>query len=265
MSSAHSIKQKLLCGGYILNKHGFGRATFFVSCFLLVSVILAAIATVSARIFISEAESASACEGRKPLPTVIIDAGHGGRDGGASADDGTLEKALNLAVAKKLERLFSDAGYKTVMTRTEDVALGDENSSHKKLDDLRARVELAKEYENAIFISVHMNKFPVPKYSGLCVYFSKKTAGSHALAEEVRMTVAASLQKENSRQIKGAGSEIYVLYNAPCTAILVECGFLSNPSELAMLKTEEYQSKIAACIFTGAANYMSKTITEEVN
>ena len=151
------------------------------------------------------------------------------------------------------------------MTRTEDVALGDENSSHKKLDDLRARVELAKEYENAIFISVHMNKFPVPKYSGLCVYFSKKTAGSPALAEEVRMTVAASLQKENGRQIKGAGSEIYVLDNAPCTAILVECGFLSNPSELAMLKTEEYQSKIAACIFTGAANYMSKTITEEVN
>ena len=86
-----------------------------------------------------------------------------------------------------------------------------------------------------------------------------------ALAEEVRMTVAASLQKENGRQIKGAGSEIYVLDNAPCTAILVECGFLSNPSELAMLKTEEYQSKIAACIFTGAANYMSKTITEEVN
>ena len=79
------------------------------------------------------------------------------------------------------------------------------------------------------------------------------------------MTVAASLQKENSRQIKGAGSEIYVLDNAPCTAILVECGFLSNPSELAMLKTEEYQSKIAACICTGAANYMSKTITEEVN
>ena len=102
MSSAHSIKQKLLCGGYILNKHGFGRATFFVSCFLLVSVILAAIATVSARIFISEAESASAGEGQKPLPTVIIDAGHGGRDGGAAADDGTLEKALNLAVAKKL-------------------------------------------------------------------------------------------------------------------------------------------------------------------
>ena len=161
------------------------------------------------------------------------------------------------------------AGRQNMLVRAgetaEPVLLGDENSSHKKLDDLRARVELAKEYENAIFISVHMNKFPVPKYSGLCVYFSKKTAGSPALAEEVRMTVAASLQKENGRQIKGAGSEIYVLYNAPCTAILVECGFLSNPSELAMLKTEEYQSKIAACIFTGAANYMSKTITEEVN
>lgn len=246
-------------------KYSIKRSIFFVSCFLVVSVLLAAVATVSARIFISEAESAAAGEGEKPLPVIIIDAGHGGRDGGAAADDGTLEKDLNLAVAKELCDLFEGAGYDTVMTRTEDVALGDENSSHKKLGDLKARVELAKQYKNAIFISVHMNKFPVPKYSGLCVYFAKKTEGSAALAEDVRMVVATYLQKENGRQIKGAGSEIYVLDNAPCTAILVECGFLSNPSELALLKTEEYRKKVAACVFTATANYMSKTITEEVN
>lgn len=246
-------------------KYSIKRSIFFVSCFLVVSVLLAAVATVSARIFISEAESAAAGEGKKPLPVIVIDAGHGGRDGGATADDGTLEKDLNLAVAKELCDLFGGAGYDTVMTRTEDVALGDESSSHKKLDDLRARVETAKKQGNAIFISIHMNKFPVPKYSGLCVYFSKKTEGSAALAEDVRSTVATYLQKENGRQIKGAGSEIYVLDNAPCTAILVECGFLSNPSELALLKTEEYRKKVAACIFTATANYMSKTITEEVN
>lgn len=246
-------------------KYSIKRSIFFVSCFLVISVLLAAVATVSARIFISEAESAAAGEGEKPLPVIIIDAGHGGRDGGATADDGTLEKDLNLAVAKELCDLFEGAGYDTVMTRTEDVALGDENSSHKKLGDLKARVELAKQYKNAIFISVHMNKFPVPKYSGLCVYFAKKTEGSAALAEDVRMVVATYLQKENGRQIKGAGSEIYVLDNAPCTAILVECGFLSNPSELALLKTEEYRKKVAACVFTATANYMSKTITEEVN
>ena len=246
-------------------KYSIKRSIFFVSCFLVISVLLAAVATVSARIFISEAESAAAGEGEKPLPVIIIDAGHGGRDGGAAADDGSLEKDLNLAVAKELCDLFEGAGYDTVMTRTEDVALGDENSSHKKLGDLKARVELAKQYKNAIFISVHMNKFPVPKYSGLCVYFAKKTEGSAALAEDVRMAVATYLQKENSRQIKGAGSEIYVLDNAPCTAILVECGFLSNPSELALLKTEEYRKKVAACVFTATANYMSKTITEEVN
>ena len=246
-------------------KYSIKRSIFFVSCFLVISVLLAAVATVSARIFISEAESAAAGEGEKPLPVIIIDAGHGGRDGGAAADDGTLEKDLNLAVAKELCDLFEGAGYDTVMTRTEDVALGDENSSHKKLGDLKARVELEKQYKNATLISVHMNKFPVPKYSGLCVYFAKKTEGSAALAEDVRMAVATYLQKENSRQIKGAGSEIYVLDNAPCTAILVECGFLSNPSELALLKTEEYRKKVAACVFTATANYMSKTITEEVN
>ena len=246
-------------------KYSIKRSIFFVSCFLVISVLLAAVATVSARIFSSEAESAAAGEGEKPLPVIIIDAGHGGRDGGAAADDGTLEKDLNLAVAKELCDLFEGAGYDTVMTRTEDVALGDENSSHKKLGDLKARVELAKQFKNAIFISVHMNKFPVPKYSGLCVYFEKKTEGSAALAEDVRMVVATHLQKENGRQIKGAGSEIYVLDNAPCTAILVECGFLSNPSELALLNTEEYRKKVAACVFTATANYMSKTITEEVN
>ena len=246
-------------------KYSIKRSIFFVSCFLVISVLLAAVATVSARIFISEAESAAAGEGEKPLPVIIIAAGHGGRHGGAAADDGTLEKDLNLAVAKELCDLIEGAGYDTVMTRTEDAALGDENSSHKKLGDIKARVELAKQYKNAIFISVHMNKFPVPKYSGLCVYFAKKTEGSAALAEDVRMVVATHLQKENGRQIKGAGSEIYVLDNAPCTAILVECGFLSNPSELALLKTEEYRKKVAACVFTATANYMSKTITEEVN
>ena len=106
-------------------KYSIKRSIFFVSCFLVISVLLAAVATVSARIFISEAESAAAGEGEKPLPVIIIDAGHGGRDGGAAADDGTLEKDLNLAVAKELCDLFEGAGYDTVMTRTEDVALGD--------------------------------------------------------------------------------------------------------------------------------------------
>ena len=248
-----------------MTRYGIKKSAFFASCFLLVSAILIAASAISAKIFISEAESAGASAKSSALPVIIIDAGHGGRDGGASADDGTLEKDLNLAVSKKLQSFLESAGYTVVMTRTEDVALGDENSSHKKLGDLKARTETAKKYENAIFISIHMNKFPVAKYSGLTVYYSKNTENSKTLAASVKDTVRNYLQKNNEREVKAAGSEIYVLDNAPCTAILIECGFLSNPEECALLKIDSYQQKTAACIYAAAVNYICKTTnTEEV-
>lgn len=248
-----------------MTRYGIKRSAFFASCFLLVSAILIAASAISAKLFISEAESAGTSAKNSALPIIIIDAGHGGRDGGASSDDGTLEKDLNLAVSKKLQSFFENAGYTVVMTRTEDVALGDGSSSHKKLSDLQARTDIAKKYENAIFISIHMNKFPVAKYSGLTVYYSKNTEASRSLASSVKDTVHNYLQKSNEREVKAAGSEIYVLDNAPCTAVLIECGFLSNPEECALLKTDSYQQKTAACIYAATVNYIFKTTdTEEV-
>jgi N-acetylmuramoyl-L-alanine amidase len=184
----------------------------------------------------------------KSTVTVIIDAGHGGRDGGASTEDGVLEKHLNLAVAKKVQALLSLADVNVVMTRESDIMLASDDSEHKKRDDLNARLHMADAYENCIFVSIHMNKFPVAKYSGLQVYYSKNHAQSALLAEAVQGGAAAFLREGNSRTTKAADDSIYILHNIKVPAVLVECGFLSNPEEAELLQTEEYQNKLALVI-----------------
>jgi len=188
--------------------------------------------------------------------TVIIDAGHGGRDGGASTESGVLEKDLNLAVALKLKSLISQLDVNVVMTRETDIMLADENSAHKKRDDLNARLNMAREHENCIFVSIHMNKFPVEKYSGLQVYYSKNNEESIALAEVIQKKAGEFLRQGNSRTVKAADSSIYILHNIEVPAVLVECGFLSNPTEAALLTTEEYQNKLAAVIFAAVAEHI---------
>ena len=155
-------------------------------------------------LFQNDARSASADTSPETIYTVIIDAGHGGRDGGASADDdGTLEKDLNLAVAKKLEALLKTANVRVAMTREHDVELASPDSDHKKRDDLNARLTIAEEAENAIFVSIHMNKFPVAKYSGLQVYYSPNHEKSLTLAERIQAD-AASWSVGNARRPKAA-------------------------------------------------------------
>ncbi len=189
--------------------------------------------------------------------TVIIDAGHGGLDGGASTDDGVLEKHLNLAVAKKLQALLSCADVNVVMTRESDIMLASEDSAHKKRDDLNARLHMADSYENVVFVSIHMNKFPVAKYSGLQVYYSKNNAGGAQLAGIIQGKTAEFLQKNNTRTPKAADDSIYILHHIKVPAVLVECGFLSNPEEAALLGTEAYQNKLAAVICASVLEYLS--------
>lgn len=188
--------------------------------------------------------------------TVIIDAGHGGRDGGAVADDGTQEKVLNLSVAKKLADMLLLSDVHVVMTRSEDVELALPTSDHKKRDDLNARLAMTEAYENAILVSIHMNKFPIARYNGLQVYYSSNHEGSLTLAEQIQ-NGALSLNGENDRAVKAAGDSIYLLSHAKIPAVLVECGFLSNPEELALLKTEDYQQKLVMSIYASIMRYLS--------
>ena len=193
-----------------------------------------------------------------PIYTVIIDAGHGGRDGGASADDdGTLEKHLNLAVAKKLRAILQTMHIRTVMTREEDIELAAPDSSHKKADDLANRVKIAEAQSDAIFVSIHMNKFPLEKYSGLQVYYSPNHKSSLTLAEQVQKDVCASFSQMPSRKITLA-KDIYLMEHLQIPAILVECGFLSNYEEKELLKTEAYQTKIAMQIAASLIRFLSE-------
>jgi N-acetylmuramoyl-L-alanine amidase len=190
--------------------------------------------------------------------TYVIDAGHGGEDGGAVADDGTLEKELNLEMSKALCLIFELNGNDVRMTRETDTLLYNhyndlENyKGKKKVYDLKNRVRIAEEYENPVFISIHMNKFPDPKYGGMQIYYSKNDERSHILADNVQKNYETYIKNANKRTIKAADSSIYVLNNLSCPAMLVECGFLSNPNDVVNLKTEEYRRSLCLVIATSA-------------
>ncbi len=193
-------------------------------------------------------------------PTVIIDAGHGGEDGGTIGVNGVLEKDINLAIAKKIHRALSDLGVNCVMTRSEDVLLYDRNEDYqgrKKALDMKARLKIATSYENVIFISVHQNSFPQAKYSGFQVYYSPNDPRSKAFAENLEKSVRASLQPQNNRFSKQSSGSIYLLDKLTCPAVLVECGFLSNADECALLSTEEYQSKLATVIASATLSFIN--------
>ncbi len=187
--------------------------------------------------------------------TVVIDAGHGGRDGGAVAADGTLEKELNLAVAIRLAALLRTARVEVIMTRDTDVELASPDSEHKKRDDLQARLEMTRGHENAILVSIHMNQYPVSKYSGLQVYYSDADPRSITLARQIQDD-SLVLRKENARSVKSAGDDIYLLSHIEIPAVLVECGFLSNEEERELLKSESYQMKLATSLFTSIMTYL---------
>lgn len=194
----------------------------------------------------------------KQSKTIVIDAGHGGEDGGASGKSGTPEKDINLAVSKDIQSLLTAFGYRVVMTRTEDVSLSDplDTIHERKISDLHNRLKLVQSEQSCIFVSIHQNHFEQTQYNGTQVFYSANTPEGKILAESVREQVTNLLQKENKREIKPATNSIYLLWNAKVPAILVECGFLSNAQEEQELKDENYQHKLAFAICCGIENYL---------
>lgn len=194
--------------------------------------------------------------------TVIIDAGHGGPDGGTSADDGTLEKNINLQIALKLENILKSMGINTVMTRTEDISIHDESANtirKKKISDLRNRLSIINNTDDSVFVSVHQNHFSESIYYGTQIFYSKNNPESSVLANSIRQSVISVLQKDNTREIKQSGTDIFLLHHAETPAVMVECGFLSNAEETAKLKDENYQRKLAFMIAIGICDYLRAT------
>ena len=192
---------------------------------------------------------------------VVIDPGHGGEDGGCIGGDGTLEKELNLSVATKVYDILTLAGIKCELTRKDDIMLYDaysdlnDYSGVKKTYDLKNRVRLAKESECTLFVSIHMNKFPISKYKGLQVYYSPNNDGSESIARLVKENNHLYLQKDNERDIKSAGTNIFILNRLEIPAVLIECGFLSNAEEAELLCDEVYRNKLALVIATSLIKY----------
>ena len=192
---------------------------------------------------------------------IILDAGHGGEDGGTSSTDGTKEKDINLAVTLRLKAMLESAGFQVKMTRESDIAVNDPNLDtvkQRKVSDIKNRLKLIQNTPNCIFISIHQNHFSESKYNGTQVFYSKNHEDSKVIAEDIQNQVVSFIQPENKREIKPATESIYLLWNTNVPAALVECGFLSNPSEAQLLKDASYQDKMAFSIFCGILKYMSQ-------
>ncbi len=191
-------------------------------------------------------------------PVIIIDPGHGGQDGGAVGSSGIMEKNINLKISRFIYDFCRISGIDCVLTRTDDSMLTPEysGSSSKKRSDLIARTEIASKFENAVFISIHQNKFESGRYKGLQVFYSKNNSLSTVLAKIIQEYNRDMLDSSNKREIKAAGSEIYVLDNIDAPAVLVECGFLSNAEEESKLNSEQYQKELAFMIFSSLMKYV---------
>ena len=233
-------------GVFFMNtkKHNGIGFLFFSGIFVLLMLILCAIGN-----YVSSEKTKSVIG--KQAYTVVLDAGHGGEDGGASSDDGVFEKDLNLAIALDVGAYLESCGISVVYTRTEDILLYDKNTNYqgrKKILDLAARLKIARSYENALFVSIHMNAFPQKQYSGLQVYYSSHHPLSQSLAAAVQENARKYLDSANKRKIKKADSSIYLLDRLEKPAILIECGFLSNDQEAQRLSSREYQKQLALVI-----------------
>ena len=191
---------------------------------------------------------------------VLIDAGHGGFDGGAVAPDGTVEKDINLKISLCLAQMLKSAGYKVILTREADVSTDDVETDTiqiRKKSDLKNRLSLMSDYPDAVFVSIHLNKFTTSAANGSQVFYNGKIDESKLLGESIQRSIVALLQPQNTRVNKQATKSTYLLYNATIPAVLVECGFLSNKAELQLLKNTEYQKKMAFCCFLGITEYFS--------
>lgn len=193
----------------------------------------------------------------RDLPKVIIDAGHGGVDGGAVRND-IVEKDINLNIALKLRDLVKASGFQVIMIRETDTSIHNEDATttrKKKETDLKNRLKIMNSHPDAIYISIHQNIFTSSSSRGTQVFYAPDVPESQVLAECIQQNVKNLLQNDNERTIKQCTKDVYIIYNAKIPAVLVECGFLSNPDELYKLIDDEYQNQMAFAILSGILDY----------
>ena len=242
---------------YVVNLVNRKKA-YALAAALTVTVIVLAMLTKALAVGIGEILMANA--GELPYENIIIlDPGHGGEDPGAIGVNGVYEKDINLHIALEMGKMLEEKGYIVIYTRTDDRLLYAEDENIKgirKISDLKNRCKVADRYPESLFISIHMNSFGSSKYSGTQVYYKPDSNTSIALADNIQSKVKADLQQNNKRDIK-EGKSIYVLENIANTAILIECGFLTNEAECKKLSEKEYQKQLSFSIVCGIIEYMN--------
>lgn len=220
--------------------------------------IIAAAALLSLAVVSQGGRVVQAIGAGRQTRTLVIDAGHGGFDGGAVGASGTTEQDINLSIAQRVQGLAGFFGVRTVMTRADTNALCYDPSRsvrENKVADIKAREQVVLDADNPVFLSIHLNKFSDSQYHGAQVFYSPNHAGGRALAELLQTDLINGCDPENHRQAKQAESSIYLMKRLTCPAVIIECGFLSNPEEEKRLGEPDYHKKLAACIVYGYLQY----------
>lgn len=187
--------------------------------------------------------------------TIVVDAGHGGRDPGKVGVNGALEKDINLAIALYLQDLLEENGIKVIMTRTEDEGLYSEDDKNKKRADLNKRIEIINSSNPLFAISIHQNSFTEEYVKGAQVFYHTNSKEGEKLAVILQEQIKEYIKDGNHRKAK-SNSSYYMLKHTTCPLVIVECGYLSNYNEATLLVNQEYQKKMAQAICQGILKYL---------
>lgn len=182
--------------------------------------------------------------------TIVVDAGHGGIDPGKIGINNALEKDVNLAIAQKLERNLRENGINVVMTRTDDNGLYEETDSNKKVRDMKSRLAIIEEAQPVLAVSIHQNSYPDSSISGVQVFYYKDSTRSKEAAEILQAQLIKTLKPKKERAAKD-NSSYYLLKKTSVPIVIIECGFMSNPTEAKLLTHDDYQEKVAWAIYMG--------------
>ncbi|MBR3570325.1 MAG: N-acetylmuramoyl-L-alanine amidase [Oscillibacter sp.] len=227
--------------------------------FVLCACILAA-SVLGVRALRQRRLQAFSASGLPGAATVVIDAGHGGEDGGAVSPTGIPESGLNLSIAFRVRDLLRLTGCRTSMTRTEDVSIGDNSLATvraRKASDIRRRTELVNATENAVLLSVHQNSLPSSPITHGAQAFWNRREGGETLAKLIQASLNAQINAGNEKRAYPMNDGVYLMKHAQAPGALVECGFLSNAWETALLTETAYQKELAAAIAAGYLRYAS--------
>lgn len=243
-----------------MNEYKDKKISLFIAIFVFVSLVsffcFAMLFTAAGYNTFSFSETVNVPITQTKKKTVVIDPGHGGEDPGAVIGD-VREKDINLDISLLLGELFEAGGYNVVYTRTEDKMLYKPGEEHRKKHfDLYNRVSVATDQQDCILLSIHVNRFSSPKYSGAQIFYSSNSPESKKLADHIQATLK-TLQPNNYRLSKDSGSSIYLLDKFKGTAVLVECGFISNENECKNLCDAVYKRKFAVSLYIAVTEYLN--------